>query len=98
MEGARRKVLFVTGALSGGGAERFVSTALSHLDRELFLPYLALFSDEVTYELPDDVSVEILGRTAGLKKTATVRRLIRWINDKAPDVVVGSHWHVGRAV
>ena len=47
----RRTVLFVSTTLSGGGAERFVSNVLAHLDRDRFAPRLALLRDERAYPL-----------------------------------------------
>ena len=54
-----RRVLFVLGSLSGGGAERQVVEILKHLDRSRFRPslYLANRCGELLGEVPDDVAI-----------------------------------------
>jgi glycosyltransferase involved in cell wall biosynthesis len=89
----RKRILFVTGKLSDGGAERFVSTALVHLDRSKFEPFLGVFEGDISYELPGDVPLTVFGQTPGFQKLSTIMRLSRWISRNRPDVVVGSHWH-----
>ena len=42
MISGRKRVLFITPTLSGGGAERVIVTILKHLDRSRFEPHLAL--------------------------------------------------------
>ena len=54
----RTRILFVSSSLTGGGAERFASTLLVHLDRSVFEPFVCLFRDSVTYPLPEDVPVD----------------------------------------
>ena len=57
-----RSVLFVSSTLSAGGAERFVSNVLGHLDRERFAPSLALRREESAYPLPEDGPVFLSSR------------------------------------
>lgn len=91
-------MLFVTGSLTGGGAERCVSTLCMHLDPARFEVSVALFNDEVTYPIPDGMTPMILGATAGWRKLRVVRRLRRLIERSKPDVVAASHWHPGLVV
>jgi glycosyltransferase involved in cell wall biosynthesis len=76
--------------LSGGGAERFVSTCLVHLDRARFEPALALVRGEVSYPLPDDVTVEVLGKRRVWHGWRAVRRLAAVIERLQPQVVASA--------
>jgi glycosyltransferase involved in cell wall biosynthesis len=62
MTTVRKKVLLLIPTLKGGGAERFFSILLRHLDRTSFEPHLALLRAEGEYlrDLPDDVKVHDL--------------------------------------
>src|SRR5205085_9848904 len=57
-----RKVLLVIPNLKGGGAERFFSILLRHLNRQQFEPHLALFKAEGEYleDIPKDVAIHDL--------------------------------------
>ncbi|MBL7222210.1 MAG: glycosyltransferase [Candidatus Brocadiae bacterium] len=90
---ARRRVLFVVDTLSGGGAERFVSTCLAHLDRASFEPHLALLRDEVVYPLPDDVHPVILGKRRWWHFGRAARRLAAWLHEHRPHVVLSALEH-----
>jgi len=61
--GDRRTIVFLIGALNGGGAERIFLTLLRHLDRNLFAPHLVLLQaeGELISEIPRDVVVHDLG-------------------------------------
>lgn len=82
----RIRVLFVSGTLSGGGAERVTSTLLQHLDRTRFEPHLLLLRHHVTYPLPDDVPLDYLhqpqhdkaGRVRTLSAMARRQPWILW--------------------
>lgn len=86
----RTRVLFVVGTLTGGGAERFVSTCLVHLDRRRFEPALALMRREVTYPLPDDVPLTVLGKHRPWHTPRAIRRLARCLNELRPHVVLSA--------
>jgi glycosyltransferase involved in cell wall biosynthesis len=62
MTAGRKRILFLIPSLRGGGAERFFSILLRHLDRTSFEPHLALLRAEGEYlrDLPDDVVVHDL--------------------------------------
>lgn len=62
---AKTKILFISGSLGIGGAERLVSTLLQYLDRDRFEPVLCLFEDRFDYLLPDDIHTEIIGNGPG---------------------------------
>lgn len=90
---AARRVLFVCDTLSGGGAERFVSTALVHLDRSRLRPGLCLFRSEVSYPLPDDVPVRVLEKTRPWHIPIAIGKLARMIDAERPDVVFSAFSH-----
>jgi len=63
MASERKKVLFLTPSLAGGGAERVFSTLLQHLDRNCFELHLGVLQAKGEYfkDLADDVVVHELG-------------------------------------
>ena len=56
----RTRALFVCNSLGGGGAERFVATALARLDRSRIEPALCLFRLDLAYGLDPDVQLDVL--------------------------------------
>ncbi|MCA9048494.1 MAG: glycosyltransferase [Planctomycetaceae bacterium] len=94
----RINVLLVSGTLSGGGAERFASTLLQHLDRERFQPSLCLLRDDITYPLASDVPVSIMGHGGPLHTVRTVRRLAQTIDSVCPDIVISTMDYLGMFV
>lgn len=90
MGSAAARVLFVSSSLTGGGAERFVSTVLGQLDRERFAPELCLFRREIDYPLPGDVPLELAERGRALGLAAAVPRLARLIDRRRPAAVVSA--------
>jgi glycosyltransferase involved in cell wall biosynthesis len=98
MASNRKRVLVVSGTLSGGGAERFASTLLQHLDRQNFEPALCLFRDEISYHLPADVELNVLGHRGPFSTLKTVRRLARVIDSLRPDVVLSTMDYLGMFV
>lgn len=87
------RVLFVCSSLSGGGAERFVSTVLGFLDRARFAPELCLLRDEVAYPLPEDVPLEVLGKRRPWQIGPAITRLARLLDRQPPEVVVSAFSH-----
>jgi glycosyltransferase involved in cell wall biosynthesis len=53
-------VLFISGSLTGGGAERVTSNLLAHLDRSRLALSLCLIRGRISYPLPEDVPLTIL--------------------------------------
>ena len=92
------RVLLVSGTLSGGGAERFASTLLQHLNRARFLPSLCLFRDEIAYPLAADVEVSTLGYQGPVSARRTVARLADMIDRVQPDVVISIMDYLGMFV
>src|SRR5271165_6344292 len=90
MGDGRKRVLLVSLMLTKGGAERFTSTLLSHLDRTRFAPSLCLLFSEMGYPLPADVPVATLGHPAAWAVFRTIRRLRRVIDEVQPNIVVST--------
>ncbi|MEM7317318.1 MAG: glycosyltransferase, partial [Planctomycetota bacterium] len=83
-------VLVVSTTLSTGGAQRFTSTLLQHLDRGQFTPSLALLRPQIEYLLPDDVAVHHLnyrGVTTFFRATRNLREVI---DREKPDIVLSN--------
>lgn len=90
MAGVRQRVLFLSSSLAGGGAERFVSTVLVHLDRARFEPLLCLLRHEVDYPLPTDVPVDVLDKRRPWQLPRAILRCARTLDRRRPDVVVSA--------
>ena len=88
-----RSALFVCDTLSGGGAERFVSTVLVHLDRQRVRPSLCLFRSDVTYPLPEDVPLRVLEKTRPWHIPVAIGKLARMIESERPDLVFSAFSH-----
>ena len=86
-------MLIVCDTLSGGGAERFVSTVLVHLDRARMRPSLCLFRPDVTYPLPDDVPLSVLEKHRPWHIPIATMKLSRLIEAERPDVVFSAFSH-----
>jgi glycosyltransferase involved in cell wall biosynthesis len=83
-------VLFVSTTLDTGGAQRFTSTLLGHLDRQRFRPALCLLRREIGYPLPEDVGLHCFGYHRPWHIPSTVRRLRRLIEASRPDLVLSN--------
>ncbi len=92
------RILFVSGTLSGGGAERFASTLLQHLSRDLFKLSLCLFRDEISYPLASDVDLSIISHRGPLSTLRSVSRLTEVIDKVKPDIVVSIMDYLGMFV
>lgn len=92
----RTRILVVSSSLSEGGAERFASTLLVHLDRLVFEPHLCLFRDPVTYPLPEDVPVRVLHKQKPWHWLRTARRLARAVEEIRPQVILSNMAATGR--
>jgi len=89
----KKRILFHTGSLRGGGAQRVVATLLRNLDRERFESHLVLWKREGVYFdlLPPDVPVSTFpgnGRSLVHNHAYNVAYLSRVIKDVQPDVVM----------
>ena len=83
-------VLTVSTTLSSGGAERFTSTLLQHLDRRRFAPSLALLRPQIEYPLPGDVPVHHLGYRGVLTFSSAAKKLGQLIEQTRPDLVLSN--------
>ena len=94
MSEGRPRVLFVSKWMDVGGAERFVSTALHHLDRERFELRLCLFRRILGYPVPDDVPIEVLSEQMEHRDwhlPPMILRLARLIDRDRPDAMVSAY-------
>jgi len=83
-------LLVVSTSLDTGGAQRFVSTLLTHLDRDRVRPELALLRNEVGYGLPEGTRVHPLGYGGPQHLPRTISRLCETIRRREPDVVLSN--------
>ena len=89
----RKKVLFLAPSMRGGGAERFVTTFLRHLDKEKFNGSLGLVIKDGPFikDVPEDVKIVDL-------KSNRVRyvlvRLISQIRQMKPEIVFSTIGHL----
>lgn len=90
----RIKVLFATGLLAGGGAERVVVRILRRLDRDRFVPALLLLEKRGAFlaDVPGDVPVLDCGRRAAGGRLAWLRNFARLLREERPDVLVSFLW------
>lgn len=91
------KVLFFITALPAGGAERVMLCILRHLDREAFVPHLALLKREgdLIGNIPEDVvthNIGMEGCSIGKEMPALILRLRKTIREINPDVVLSFLW------
>jgi glycosyltransferase involved in cell wall biosynthesis len=98
----RTRLLVVSVTLGSGGAERFTSTLLQHLDRHRLEPHLCLLRGPVTYALPGDAPLTILEKTRPRHIPRTIWRLRKLIQRLRPDVIIGTmlytNWLIGAAM
>src|SRR5689334_10614486 len=78
MSASRQKILFLIPTLRGGGAERFYSLLLRHLDRNSFEIHLALLQARGEYmsDIPDDVTIHDLKSSRARYAVPSLIRLI----------------------
>lgn len=86
----RLRVLLVTHSLAGGGAERFVATLASRLDRDMFAPAVCAATAGRAYPVPADVPVATLGYRGLRDLPRTVLRLAAHLRRAPPDVVLSN--------
>ncbi|MEE4352657.1 MAG: glycosyltransferase [Desulfatiglans sp.] len=92
----KKRLLVVSNTLSGGGAERFASTLLSHLDRDMFEPSLCLMHKEISYPLPEDVCLTILGKEKPWHIVRTILRLRQVIQQIRPQILLSTIAYITR--
>jgi glycosyltransferase involved in cell wall biosynthesis len=85
--GKRIRLLVIISDLSGGGAERVVSTILQNIDRVNFEPILCLWRNKIVYPVPADVPVMILGKKSGWDIFRLIWQTRLLIKSWKPDLV-----------
>ena len=89
----RRSIMFVLPNL-GGGAARVITTLLQHLDRERFRLHLVVvdtFYGWYLREVPDDVTVHILGKR---RASRAVFKMLATIWRVRPEIVVSTQGYI----
>jgi glycosyltransferase involved in cell wall biosynthesis len=83
--GRKKTILLLIPTLAGGGAERFFSILLRHVDRNCFEPHLAVLQAQGEYlqELPADVVVHDLKCSRGRYALPGIVRLIWKVRPQA---------------
>lgn len=85
----RKRVLFVSHSLGGGGAQRVAALLLQHLDRQKFEPLLVVFEDRFDYPVPEDVSAICFHKRGAYDLPRLIWRLAQVYEKEKPDTVVG---------
>jgi len=88
------QVLILSNSLNIGGAQRFAGYLLKGLDRRRIQPRLVLLQNDIGYDLPKDVPVQVLGYGGAGDLPKAIWKLHRLIRQTGPHVVLG----VGTAV
>lgn len=85
----KRKVLFVVHSLQGGGAERVIVQLVNNLNRQRYVPLLALGEFEGPYlrDVKDDVAMYRLGAR---RARAAMPSVLKMVWSLRPDVVVST--------
>ena len=91
------RILFIARSMHGGGAERFVTILLRHIDRSRFIPILGLVEKKGPFlaDIPEDIEVIDL-------KVRRVRyvlpKIIGLVHKKRPDLIFSSIGYVSLVV
>lgn len=84
----RKRVLFISTNLGGGGAERVAVSLLEHLDRKRFDPILVLFENTLDYTIPEDVPIFYLHKKGWYDFPRLVWELARVYRKWKPEVAL----------
>ena len=81
-----KKVLFIARSMRGGGAERFLTILLRHIDRSRFIPILSLVEKKGAFleHLPKDI--EVIDLDAG-RVLYSLPWIVALVREKRPDMV-----------
>lgn len=92
----RKKVIFITPSLYGGGAERVLVLLLRHLDRSRFQPIVVLFEPENDYkeDIPEDVNIVSLESRGMADSARLIIYLSQFLKKEAPDIICTSIYRV----
>ena len=83
-------VMIMGNSLHHGGAERFTSRLICGLQREKVRPRLVVLREEVSYDLPEDVPLDVLGYQSGKDLPKAVMGLRRLMKRHRPAVILGT--------
>jgi glycosyltransferase involved in cell wall biosynthesis len=81
-------LMIVTGTLTGGGAERFVSNFLCHLDRRRYDPTLLLLRNEIGFPIPAEIPRIVVDHRGWQSTLGTIRRIRNAIEQVKPAVIL----------
>lgn len=88
----KKKIVFVIGSLGGGGAERVISILSNSLSRDYDITILAIFKDEIVYDLSDRVTyrvVDIPETLVGLRRNFNrLKKIRQLITELEPHLVI----------
>ena len=92
------KILFISGILGGGGAERQTSYLLKFLNKDKFETVLCLYRIEGSYlrDIPQDLRIYDLGAKGRFNIPKVLWRLIRIIHRENPDIIFSNLWGSNR--
>ena len=93
----RIRVMFIAPSLFGGGAERFLTILLKHLDRGLFDPVIVLVNSDgpLVTKIPKDVEVIDFGKK---RVRHAIFRIAVIVRRRHPDIVFSNIGHLNIAV
>lgn len=92
--GARVRLAVVSNTLDAGGAERFTSTFVRHVDGRRFETHVVLFEPRLGFPIPDGLPVHVLGPRSN-EHFHRVWGLAGVLRQISPDVVLSVHGGVG---
>ena len=96
-QGPAARILFIARSMHGGGAERFITILLRHIDRSQFTPILGLVEKKGPFlaDIPEDIEVIDL-------KVRRVRyalpKIVGLVRKKRPDLIFSSIGYVSLVV
>lgn len=90
-----KNILFITGSLAGGGAERMVTNLANSLSsRENLKVYIIIFNNVIEYSINPNVEVIALNYQKGKNKIQKIISLRKAINRVKPDSIICFLEHV----
>ena len=84
----KKRIIFVSTNLAGGGAERVLALLLHHINLEKYEPYLVVFEEVFHYKIPEYIPVIQLGKRGWYDFPKLVYRLYNTTSSLKPDVVI----------
>ncbi len=89
----KTKILFITGAMRGGGAEKVLSTVVSNLDRDKFDIALALLKKEGKYLKEINSEIKIIDLNS-YRLRNSLYKIYKLIKNEKPDIVFSTLGHI----